>query len=101
MDSINAIQPNFTAWREVMGAKGEGIAPTYVTSSSMDKKQLYSAIQRNINRWQWYLERFFGEPGDAEYKIFRDALKKAQEEKEKKKKAKCRRARRQIHDCTG
>jgi hypothetical protein len=84
MNSINTIQPNFAGWREIMGDKGQGIIPPHVMNSPMDEKALYDEIRGRINARQAFFEFFFGEAGEDEYKLYRDALRKSQEEQEKK-----------------
>ena len=82
--SIDVIQPNFKAWAQA-APESAGVIPTgSVMNSPKDAAALKAEIQRNINRRQWWFELWFGEAGEAEYKIYEDALKKAQEEQEKK-----------------
>jgi len=82
--SIDVIQPNFKAWAQA-APESAGVIPTgSVMNSPKDAAALKAEIQRKINRRQWWFELWFGEAGEAEYKIYEDALKKAQEEQEKK-----------------
>jgi hypothetical protein len=83
MGSINAIQPNFAAWREV-APNTEGVIPPRVMNSPLDDQALYDAIRSNINKRQWWFERFFGEAGPDEYLLYRNKLKQAEEEQKKK-----------------
>jgi hypothetical protein len=83
MSSIDTIQPNFDAWYEV-APKARGVIPSRAMNRPMDAEALKSRIQSNIDWRQAYFEFFFGEAGDAEYKLYRDKLKEAQEEQEKK-----------------
>ncbi len=85
IDAINTIQPNFAAWREVLGAKGEGLIPRDVMNRPADEQALYDDIRGNIDRRQWFFELLFGKVGDDEYELFRAKLKQAQEEEAKRK----------------
>jgi len=78
--SIDVIQPNLQGWMQIMGGKSAGIVPTHVMNAPGDEQALYDEIRTNINRKQWFFELLFNEVGPDEYKMYRDALKKYQEE---------------------
>jgi hypothetical protein len=84
INSVNAIQPNFREWEDILGPKGQGLVPRGAMNSPKGAEAFKGAIKDNIDFEQWYFELFFGEVGEAEYKIYRDNVKKAEEEQKKK-----------------
>jgi len=82
--SINQIQPNLHEWESIMGEKGQGLIPGHVMNSPKGPTALKDAIKSNIDWRQWYFELIFNEVGEDEYKLYRDNIKKAEEEQKKK-----------------